>query len=436
MQLLSKGAVLNKRYSVEDAVILPERNYVIYSCTDINDKKRVTIKEFFPDYAQRGQDNAVIYKEEHESELKNFSVANALAEKYGCLPTIPAVSDIFEENNTCYAVCESFSGKTVSEIVGMGKSFSPDSVRKMMITLAKTAEAFEKVGISYSGFSPEEVWITTDGYIKLTDYEAMADKTKQNDAIKAIVAVAYYMLTGEKALVGAKRAKTARKNLPGDMGKYIVGILNGKVTCISAAMLLDDINSGFKQGKRQRAKSGEVTVSAKANKKSKKRTALVLCICGGLLVALCAAAAGLFLWQGMASVTPPTTTETEIVVDTQIPEETPQPTYAPEATSEPEQKKDDASETSATTAPASSASQTAPQKTSSPVSTPKSSGNATSSARTPQPATPKPTSTPTATSQTTPKPTATATSTPNSTATPSAPTSTPVQTQTPQENAQ
>lgn len=422
MQLLGKGTVLNKRYSIEEAVILPERNYIVYLCTDINEKKSVAVKEFFPDYAQRGQDNSVIYSEPHELELKNFSVANALAEKYGCLPTIPAVSDIFEENNTCYAVCESFSGKNVSELIDTGKSFSSDSVRKMMVTLAKTAEAFEKVGISYSGFSPDEVWITSDGYIKLTDFEAMADKTKQNDAVKAILAVAYYMLTGEKALVGAQKMKPARKNLPGDMGKYIVGVLNGKLNCISASMLLEDINADFKHSQSKNTNGKEITVGVRTNSKSKKKTALVLCICGGLLAALCVAA-GIFLWQGMASVTAPTTEETELVVDVQQEEEQ-QPAPTPEVTDEQENdNKDKTPEQSATASPVP---QTTPQSNSSSANTQKSSGGATQSGNTTRTSSTNAAPTPSATAQVQPSPTASPTpsptpaSTPQTTAVPSA----------------
>ena len=324
-QPLKNETILNGRYSVMGTLETEEKNYMAYLCLDGASKQTVIVKEFFPDYAQRDQQGKMSYKEEFESDLKNFSVANALAQKFGSLPTIPAVFDIFEQNNTSYAACEGFEGKSVYGLIKEGRSFSADSVCKVMITLLKTAQAFNKAGIAYSGFSPEDVWVTSDGYIKLTDYEAMADKTSQSDAIKAVASVAYFMLTGEKAGTLAKSLKITRKDVSAEMAKYIIGVLSGKGFCSSVDEFLYDINAGFKRRKKKKENMsiGEnkenirPAAKEKNNKeKTKKKAMIIIGIIVGLLV-IATATAAFFVMQGVAVETDVTLSSLEYRIDEQ-----------------------------------------------------------------------------------------------------------------------
>ncbi len=305
-QVLDRGIILKGRYSIEETIKTDDKNYIAYFCVDAMTNERVIVKEFFPDYAMRAADGSVSYNEDFVQDLKNFSVANALAQRFGSLPTIPAAFDIFEENNTSYAACESFDGASVYELIKSGKSFSYDSVRKMMITLLKTSQAFGKVGISYSGFSPDDVWVTSDGYIKLTDYEAMADKTSESDAVKAVASVAYFMLMGEKVPAIAKNIKITRKDVPSDMAKYIVGVLSGKIVCSCVDEFLDDIAANFKKTKKKpepkAVQSGTSQTSAEVKGKKSKKV-MLFSIIGAVLLLVAISASVFVMLQGVVAET-------------------------------------------------------------------------------------------------------------------------------------
>ena len=109
---LEKGTVINQKYMVEKKLETKVKNQINYLCIEIKTKKQVLVKEFCPAYALRDENGHMKLGESDLNEYASFLNKNRMAEKFQTIPTLMSVLEVFEANNTCYAVGEYVQGET------------------------------------------------------------------------------------------------------------------------------------------------------------------------------------------------------------------------------------------------------------------------------------------------------------------------------------
>ena len=140
---------------------------------------KVAIKEFYPsDIAGRNiptdnvsafTNNEEIYRKGRERFLEE---AKTLA-KFSDHPCIVGVKDCFEMNNTAYMVMEFLEGVNLKEYLNRkGGKVSVDAAISILTPVMDALRAVHGVGIIHRDISPDNIFITTDGRVRLIDFGA------------------------------------------------------------------------------------------------------------------------------------------------------------------------------------------------------------------------------------------------------------------------
>lgn len=182
VNLLAPGTLLREgRYQIERR--LGKGGYgITYYATDLELKRQVAIKEFFPVGAHREiATNTVLFEEEVEAQKESFiNEGHNLARVEH--PNIPTVYETFVENETAYLVMRFIEGKTLQEFLG-GKS-SPKKqplpenlVRQVMGDLVAALGAAHAQGVYHLDIKPGNVMMENTGRAILLDFGAARQKT-------------------------------------------------------------------------------------------------------------------------------------------------------------------------------------------------------------------------------------------------------------------
>ena len=187
------GTVLGGKYILGH--VLGQGGFgITYIAQDYQTKERVAVKEFFPDaMAMRTQTHTV---SAHSGEQKeNFqygkacflSEAETLAEFIGN-PNIIRVYSYFEENGTAYYVMEYIEGESLQQYVRAhdGK-ISWEETKKFLFPIMEALGAVHEKGIIHRDVTPDNIYITKDGDVKLIDFGAarysLGEKSRSLDVI-------------------------------------------------------------------------------------------------------------------------------------------------------------------------------------------------------------------------------------------------------------
>lgn len=162
---------------------------------DLKQKRRVAIKEYFPgrwSYRVCGEENIQI-KTSGEAEKfqegaeRFYNEAKNIA-MFEDNPNIIDIYSFFYENNTCYFVMEYIEGITLKDYVaGKGGRIEPAECCKLLLPLLDAMEAMHAQNVLHRDISPDNIYITTDGSLKLLDFGAA--RQKMDEAPKSLSVV-------------------------------------------------------------------------------------------------------------------------------------------------------------------------------------------------------------------------------------------------------
>lgn len=176
---LHTGSILNGKYIV--GRVLGQGGFgITYLAWDYTLKTRVAVKEFFPEGAAVRQAGAaavsLISQEAREPFLEGvrsfLDEARVLAKFQGNL-NIVGVREFFEENQTAYFVMDYVEGTSLkSYITEHGGRISWQEAAKVLIPVMDALEAVHLSGILHRDVTPDNIYLTKNGSVKLLDFGA------------------------------------------------------------------------------------------------------------------------------------------------------------------------------------------------------------------------------------------------------------------------
>lgn len=177
---LKPGTVLNDKYLVGKALGYGGFG-ITYVGWDRNLSRKVCIKEYFPRNLSRrvSLEQSTVTVEEREqidrfqTGLRQFleearSLAN-LANVKG----IVKIHSFFEANHTGYIIMEYLEGQDVKGILkAEGGKFAYEKAEYIILTVLHTLNEIHKKNVLHRDIAPDNIFVTTEGVIKLIDFGA------------------------------------------------------------------------------------------------------------------------------------------------------------------------------------------------------------------------------------------------------------------------
>ena len=175
---MEPGSILQGRYIV-GKVIGYGGFGVTYIGYDPVFECKIAIKEYLPgEFATRcaGTNEVTIFSGEKEEQfvggiVKFLEEARRLA-KFKNTAGIVRINDSFNENNTAYIVMEYLDGETLKEKIEREGKLSLEESLNIIMPILEALKEVHKEGILHRDISPDNIFITKKGEVKLLDFGA------------------------------------------------------------------------------------------------------------------------------------------------------------------------------------------------------------------------------------------------------------------------
>ena len=175
---LPPGTVLNERYLLGRLLGLGGFG-VTYLALDTTTQTMIAIKEYFPSsLAVREEGGTMKFNGKGDSRVFDHGMRAFIREakslhKFVGEKNIVQVSHSFYENGTAYFVMEYLNGINLKVLRnGMGGKIPFPFAFDVLLTLASTLGKVHKAGLLHRDVSPENIFVTKSGDVKLLDFGA------------------------------------------------------------------------------------------------------------------------------------------------------------------------------------------------------------------------------------------------------------------------
>lgn len=287
---------------------------IIYRAYDMKFGSIVAVKEFFPTrLVTRAADGKKLVpiekgRDEFEYRKKRFLLEARYMALFGSHPNIPNVYEYFDENNTAYIVMEFLTGCSLSEYIDKNAdAINPDFANYIANEVGKALIAFHDNGIIHRDVAPDNIFIVTDGGMKIKLLDCGAAKFQGEDDntidiilkpgyspveqyneyekvdaradIYALGATLYAMLTGVKPTESTNRETVDDLQAPKELNPSIGDNLNNaimKAMAVHSYLRFKNVEEFL------RAINGEKKIFTLKNEKRIRKTVQIL----GVLLAL------------------------------------------------------------------------------------------------------------------------------------------------------
>lgn len=192
--VLAAGTILLGKYVV--GKVLGRGGFgITYLGYDINNDKKVAIKEYLPEgLAYRNPDSSLVstYPGEKEEYYKNgaekFYEEAKTVSKFNGHPNIVNVYEFFYENNTAYFVMEYIEGVDFKHYLAQkGGRISSEEAVELLKPVMDALMIVHSTGLLHRDVSPDNIYITNTGDLKLLDFGAarqiLGEKSKSLSVI-------------------------------------------------------------------------------------------------------------------------------------------------------------------------------------------------------------------------------------------------------------
>ena len=189
---LPEGTVLGGQYIIRK--VLGQGGFgITYMAEDHKTGQKVAVKEFFPDtLATRTQNTVSSYPGERTDSFQYGKMcflqeAETLAAFIGS-ENIVKIHSYFEENGTAYFVMDFVEGISFDEYIRQkGGKISYEDAERVLIHIMDALALVHSKGIVHRDVTPDNIYITSDGTVKLLDFGAarysLGDKSRSLDVV-------------------------------------------------------------------------------------------------------------------------------------------------------------------------------------------------------------------------------------------------------------
>lgn len=257
---LPPRTILNDRYIV-GAAISDDCQGITYIGLDKIINQVIKIKEYSPSNVSNRVKNqpaiSVVTGSEtqYKAYLSDFIELYSELSKMRTLNHITYVYEVFEENNTAYAICEDIKGISLKQfLLENAGEISWEIAKPLIIPIINTLSILHSVNIIHRGISPDNLILTEKNQLKLTDFYISVTRVSESELdselflgyaapeqyssssshgswtdVYAISAVIYKMLTGtmppESNLRTENDSLLSPDKLNSNIPKYISNII-------------------------------------------------------------------------------------------------------------------------------------------------------------------------------------------------------------------
>ncbi|MBR3040912.1 MAG: protein kinase [Lachnospiraceae bacterium] len=189
---LPVGTVLAGQYIIEK--ILGQGGFgITYEAVDHKTNEKVAVKEFFPDtLATRTQSTVTAFSGERGDSFTYgktcfLQEAETLAKFIGN-ENIVRIHSYFEENGTAYFVMDFVEGMSFDQYIkAKGGKIPYEDAKNVLIPIMDALYAVHNKGIVHRDVTPDNIFITNAGVVKLLDFGAarysLGDKSRSLDVV-------------------------------------------------------------------------------------------------------------------------------------------------------------------------------------------------------------------------------------------------------------
>ncbi len=189
---LPEGTVLAGKYVIEK--VLGQGGFgITYQAVEYETGVKVAVKEFFPDsMATRTGNTVSSFSGERQQNFEYgktcfLQEAETLAE-FSDVPGIVHVLSYFDENGTAYFVMEFVEGQSFEEFIrNNGGRLDYETTERHLLPVMEALAMVHERGIVHRDVTPDNIFITQDGDVKLIDFGAarysLGDKSKSLDVV-------------------------------------------------------------------------------------------------------------------------------------------------------------------------------------------------------------------------------------------------------------
>lgn len=195
---LLEGTVIHNRYII--GKVLGHGGFgITYIAYDKRINSRVAIKEYMPgDFGFRlHNDQTVQVYDGEKIDQFNKGVDRFLDEaktmaKYNSISGIATTIDFIRENNTAYMVMEFLDGETLESFLDKRDGKIPyNEMIELLIPVMDSLVILHNDGIIHRDISPDNIFITKDGRVKLIDFGAAREASKTAKSYSMVLKQGY-----------------------------------------------------------------------------------------------------------------------------------------------------------------------------------------------------------------------------------------------------
>ena len=184
---LKPGTLLHERFLV-GKMLAANGEGVTYIGYDTSVDCKILIREYFPERLCSRVPNStkINVNYEHLAQYKalmaEYTELNKALARLRNLSHLNPALDMFAENNTTYAVYEYLEGSTLLDYLkDNAGELSWNTVRRIFPPLFTTLSLLHNAGVLHRGLSPETIFVTDKGEIKLTGFCISAVRTNDTE---------------------------------------------------------------------------------------------------------------------------------------------------------------------------------------------------------------------------------------------------------------